>query len=104
MGPVIPRPPLPPGPYVVVGLARSGVAAALALRERGAEVVGVDSGPVPGEAVERLLAAGAALHAGAEGVDLLHRAGSLIKSPGAPQEAPVVAAARGRGLPVLGEF
>ena len=33
---MIPRPPLPPGPYLVVGLARSGVAAALALRERGA--------------------------------------------------------------------
>ena len=38
---VIPRPPLPPGPYLVVGLARSGVAAALALRARGAEVVGL---------------------------------------------------------------
>ena len=54
---VIPRPPLPPGPYLVVGLARSGVAAALALRERGAEVAGVDSGHVPAEAVERLRAA-----------------------------------------------
>ena len=31
-GRVLPRPPLPPGPYLVVGLARSGVAAALALR------------------------------------------------------------------------
>ena len=40
MEPVIARPPLPPGPYLVVGLARSGVAAALALRERGAEVAG----------------------------------------------------------------
>ena len=38
---VLPRPPLPPGPYLVVGLARSGVAAALALRALGAEVVGV---------------------------------------------------------------
>ena len=32
------RPPLPPGPYLVVGLARSGVAAALALRARGEAV------------------------------------------------------------------
>src|SRR5918998_1062809 len=30
MGAVIARPPLPPGPFLVVGLARSGVAAALA--------------------------------------------------------------------------
>src|SRR5919198_1067938 len=33
------RPPLPPPPYLVVGLARSGVAAALA-RDQGIEVVG----------------------------------------------------------------
>jgi len=101
---VIPRPPLPPGPYLVVGLARSGVAAALALRERGAEVVGVDSGNVPAGAAERLLAAGVAVHAPADGVDLLDRAGSVIKSPGVPKEAPVVAAARERGLAVLGEY
>ena len=101
---VIPRPPLPPGPYVVVGLARSGVAAALALRERGAEVAGVDSGRVPDAAAERLRAAGVAVHANAGGVELLDRAGSVIKSPGVPKEAPVVAAARERGIPVLGEY
>src|SRR5215213_7253270 len=101
---VIPRPPLPSGPYLVVGLARSGVAAALALRERGAEVMGVDSGRVPGEAAQRLAAAGVAVHAQATGVELLDRAGSVIKSPGVPQQAPVVAAARERGIPVLGEF
>ena len=32
-----PRPPLPGGPYLIVGLARSGVAAAVALRARGEE-------------------------------------------------------------------
>src|SRR4051794_13571212 len=36
---VKPRPPLPGGPYLVVGLARSGAAAALALRARGEEVI-----------------------------------------------------------------
>src|SRR5918994_1870694 len=104
MVPVIARPPLPPGPYLVVGLARSGVAAALTLRGRGAEVVGVDSGSVPGEAVERLLAAGVTVHAPHDGVDLLARTGSLIKSPGVPKEALVVSKARERGIPVLGEF
>ena len=45
MRPVVkPRPPLPGGPYLVVGLARSGVAAALALRARGEEVIGCDAG------------------------------------------------------------
>jgi len=80
------------------------VAAALTLRGRGAEVAGVDSGPVASEAFERLLAAGVAVHAPHDGVDLLNGAGSVIKSPGVPKEAPVIAAARERGIPVLGEY
>src|SRR3954469_17709601 len=104
MGAVIERPPLPPGPYVVVGLARSGVAAALALRERGAEVTGCDSGRVPEEAIERLRAAGVEVRAPDDGVALLDGARSVIKSPGVPKEAPVIAAAHDRGLAVLGEF
>jgi len=38
------RPPLPRGPFLVVGLARSGVAAAKLLAGRGERVIGVDSG------------------------------------------------------------
>ena len=34
-----PRPPLPPGPFLVVGLARSGQAAAALLHARGEEVI-----------------------------------------------------------------
>jgi UDP-N-acetylmuramoylalanine--D-glutamate ligase len=101
---VIARPAPPPGPYLVVGLARSGVAAALALRELGADVVGTDSGRVPEEAQARLRAAGVPVHAESSGVGLVNGAGSVIKSPGVPKEAPVVVAARDRGLPVLGEL
>src|SRR5215203_5779901 len=104
MGPVIPRPPLPPGPYLVVGLARSGVAAALALRERGGEVAGVDSGRVPEAAAARLRAAGVAVHDGIAGVELLDGVATVVKSPGVPQQAPVIAAARERRVRVLGEF
>src|SRR5688500_7174531 len=104
MGPVIARPPLPPGPCLVVGLARSGVAAALALRERGAEVTGVDSGRVPEEAAARLRAAGVAVHEGTPGAELLDGVATVVKSPGVPQQAPVIAGARERGIAVLGEF
>ena len=38
-----PRPELPPGPWLVVGAVRSGVAAARALQARGEEVVAVDA-------------------------------------------------------------
>ena len=43
-----PRPPLPDGPYLVVGLARSGQAAARLLAARGEQVIGVDSGSPAG--------------------------------------------------------
>jgi UDP-N-acetylmuramoylalanine--D-glutamate ligase len=99
------RPPLPPGPYLVVGLARSGRAAAALLHAHGEEVIAVDAAPA-----ERLradgdpLLAGAEVHAGVDGVALLERVRAVVKSPGVPSGAPVVAAARARGVPVLGEL
>ncbi len=103
-----PRPPLPPGPYLVVGLARSGVAAALALRARGDEVIGVDAGSAQDErlhaAAGRLSQAGVEVHLDASGDVFAARAGTLIKSPGVPQHAPAVLAARERRVPVLGEL
>jgi UDP-N-acetylmuramoylalanine--D-glutamate ligase len=97
------RPPLPSGPALVVGLARSGVAAALVLRERGVEVAGCDSGPVAAESRARLEAAGVTVHEQSDGLDALAGAAWLVKSPGVPQTAPVVAAARRDGLPLVGE-
>jgi UDP-N-acetylmuramoylalanine--D-glutamate ligase len=103
-----PRPPLPPGPYLVIGLARSGVAASLVLRARGEEVIGCDAGvrddPVLARAAQRLSTAGVEVHLDASGDVFAARAGTLIKSPGVPQSAPAVRAARERGLPILGEL
>jgi UDP-N-acetylmuramoylalanine--D-glutamate ligase len=97
------RPPLPPGPFLVVGLARSGRAAAALLHARGAEVVAVDGAPR-----ERLrlddLPAGVEVHAGVDGVALLERVRAVVKSPGVPAQTSVIVAARERGLPVLGEL
>lgn len=95
------RPPLPPGPYLVVGLARSGIAAALALRARGEAVIGIDAGAPD---VEALREHGVEVHLDASGDELAVRARAVVKSPGVPQGAPPLVAARGRGLPVLGEL
>jgi UDP-N-acetylmuramoylalanine--D-glutamate ligase len=97
-----PRPPLPPGPYVVVGLARSGRAAALALAERGEQVIGLDAGAPDG--LEELAASGVEVHAGAQATALPPSARALVKSPGVPLQAPAIADAQRRGLPVLGEL
>ncbi len=96
------RPPLPGGPYLVVGLARSGQAAARLLAERGERVVGCDSGSPEG--AEALSAAEVDARLNTDGVALLAGVRCLVKSPGVPREAPVVAAARERGVTVLGEL
>jgi len=96
------RPGVPPGPYLVVGLARSGRAAALLLASRGEEVIGCDVGSPAG--LEGLREAAVEVHLDTDGVPLLERARCLAKSPGVPREAPVVRLARERGIPVLGEL
>ncbi len=92
----------------MVGLARSGVAAALALRARGETVVGVDAGgrdrPALVQAAGRLREAGVEVRLDASGVDLAARARTLIKSPGVPQDAPAIREARARDAVVLGEL
>jgi UDP-N-acetylmuramoylalanine--D-glutamate ligase len=95
------RPPLPGGPYLVVGLARSGVAAALALHARGEQVVGVDAGTPD---ASRLADAGVEVHLDDPGVHLLDRTATVVKSPGVPHTAPIVEAARARGLTLVGEL
>ncbi len=96
------RPPLPPGPYLVVGLARSGQASAALLHARGETVIAVDSAPA--ERLRAEIPEGVELHAGVDGVALLERVRAVVKSPGVPATAPVIAAARERGVPVLGEL
>jgi UDP-N-acetylmuramoylalanine--D-glutamate ligase len=97
-----PRPPLPRGPFLVVGLARSGAAVATVLAERGETVVGVDSGS-PKEAAG-LEGSGVEVSLGVDGTRQLDRARTLVKSPGVPQDAPVVMEAGKRGVEVTGEL
>ncbi len=94
----IPRPPLPPGPWLVVGLARSGIAAAQALIARGERVVAVD------RETPAALPEGIEAHVRTDGLAQLAAARAVVKSPGVPREAPVIARARARGIPVLGEL
>jgi UDP-N-acetylmuramoylalanine--D-glutamate ligase len=100
---VKPRPAIPAGPYLVVGLARSGAAAALALRARGERVIGLDAGAPPGTAA--LEAAGVDLFLDEEdGIALLDRIGTVVKSPGVPAGTPLIRTAHERALTVLGEL
>jgi UDP-N-acetylmuramoylalanine--D-glutamate ligase len=97
-----PRPPLPDGPYLVVGLARSGAAVARLLRRRGERVIGVDSGEP--ERAAGLREVGVEVHTKVDGAELIDEVQTVVKSPGVPQDAPAIAAARERGVPVTGEL
>jgi UDP-N-acetylmuramoylalanine--D-glutamate ligase len=97
-----PRPPLPSGPFLVVGLARSGQAVARMLASRGEVVRGVDSGHPEGAA--GLEGEGVEVVLDTDGLALLEGIRTVVKSPGVPREAPVIAAALERGVDVLGEL
>jgi UDP-N-acetylmuramoylalanine--D-glutamate ligase len=90
----------------VVGLARSGVAAARLLAQAGAEVTGTDARPLDALGREasglrergiRLLTNGAAERAFAG-------AALVVVSPGVPLDSPQLAPARAAGLPIIGEL
>jgi UDP-N-acetylmuramoylalanine--D-glutamate ligase len=88
---------------VVVGAARSGVAAARLLAKRGARVTLTDVKPQIDDA-DALLAAGVDLELGAHVVATLAHADLIVLSPGVPTRQPAIDVARSRGVPVIGEL
>lgn len=89
------------GPVLVVGLGTTGRATVRALREAGTAVIAVDEA-TPGD-LAAVRATGAEILAPGRAEQHLDRVASVVVSPGVPDSAPVVARARGRGLPVLSE-
>ena len=90
-----------PGRALVVGLARSGRAAAAALAALGVQVVAADRSP--DAAAGRLGGLGVELRLGTEEEALLEGVELVVKSPGVPAESPLVSGARSRGIPVWSE-
>lgn len=87
---------------LVVGLARAGSAAAEALLDAGAEVIGFDVDPQIN--VGRLRERGVEVHLEAEEKTLTQGIDLVVKSPGVRADVPLVAAARARGIPVWDEL
>lgn len=88
---------------VVVGAARSGVAAAELLARRGARVMLTESRPTF-DAADRLRAAGVELELGGHRPETLAGADLIVTSPGVPTDQPAFAAARARGVEIIGEL
>jgi UDP-N-acetylmuramoylalanine--D-glutamate ligase len=90
-------------PVLVVGAARSGVAAAHLLARRGADVTLTDRKPsIPEEA--ELQASGVRLELGGHTLRSFETTRLVVMSPGVPLELPEVLRARALGIPVIGEL
>ena len=91
---------------VVLGMARSGVAAAELLLRRGARVVAADRKPAAElpEEVTRLRERGARLALGAHDAAAFAGADLVVVSPGVPWDLPELGAARAAGVEVIAEL
>jgi UDP-N-acetylmuramoylalanine--D-glutamate ligase len=93
------------GEVAVIGLGRSGVAAARLIRSVGGAVYVSDraeSAAVTANA-ELLRAAGIAVDVGSHNLARIAAASRVVVSPGVPPDAPPLAAARAAGVPVMSE-
>ncbi len=91
---------------LVVGLGKSGFAAALFLRRRGAQVTVSEQRSEQALSVEipSLLEAGIAVEAGGHGLLTFRRQDLIVVSPGVPLSTPELVQVRALGLPVIGEL
>ena len=90
----------------VVGLARSGIAAARLLTKLGARVTATDTKSLTALTPEArdLRMAGIALYPGGHPPEAFRDAELVVVSPGVPADHPALVGVRARGVPVVGEI
>jgi UDP-N-acetylmuramoylalanine--D-glutamate ligase len=91
---------------VVVGLARSGQAAAKLLLHLGAQVIGTDlkeRGEL-GPSLDEIAQQGANLFLGAHPTQVLEGVDCLVVSPGVPEDTSFLSEAKRRNIPTIGEI
>lgn len=93
------------GEFAVLGLGRSGRAAARMLRAAGLSVYVSDqsNSAATQAAATELEVTGVAVQVGGHDLDRIARATLLVVSPGIPPEVPACAAARAAGVPIVSE-
>ena len=91
---------------LIVGMARSGIAAAQLLCREGAVVTVNDMKPREafGDKLDSLNDLPVEFRLGEDGIDALNGKDILVISPGVPIDAPVVKAAKEKNIPVTGEM
>ncbi len=91
---------------LVVGIGRSGIAAAIFLKQHGARVTVSDtrSAKALSDAIPQLLEAGVMVESGGHGLLTFRRQDLIVVSPGVPLETPEIAQAAAQGTEIIGEL
>jgi len=89
---------------VILGGGESGTGAALLAKAKGFDVFVSDMGPIKDKYKAELEQAGIAYEAGVHTESKILNATRIIKSPGIPDKAPLIKAAKAAGIPVIDEI
>jgi UDP-N-acetylmuramoylalanine--D-glutamate ligase len=91
---------------LVVGLGKSGLSAAMFLRQRGAQVTVSDmrSAAALAKEIPALLEHGIMVESGGHGLLTFRRQDLIVVSPGVPLDTPEIVQVKAFGLPVIGEL
>ena len=88
----------------ILGAGESGAGAAVLAKAKGFDVLVSDSGTIREKYRDMLDGHGICWEQGHHSLDLILTAGEVIKSPGIPDDVPVMVAIRQKGIPVISEI
>lgn len=89
---------------VILGAAESGVGAAVLAQKKGFDVFVSDMGKIKPHYVDLLDRYGIAWEDGGHTEELVLNADEVIKSPGIPEDAPMVLKVKAAGIPIISEI
>ena len=89
---------------VILGAGESGTGAALLAKAKGHKVFVSDLGEIKGEFIKELRQAGIDFEQGQHTEDKILAATEVVKSPGIPENAPLIQKIRRAGIPVMSEI
>ena len=89
---------------VVLGAAESGVGAAVLALKKGFDVFVSDMGQIKPHYIEMLNQYGITWEQGHHTEELILNADEIIKSPGIPENAPMVLKIKEKGIPIISEI
>ena len=89
---------------VILGSGESGTGAAMLAKKQGFDVFVSDKGMIPDNFKNELNTIGVPFEEGNHTAELILNATEIIKSPGIPDNAPLVAEARAKGIAIINEL